>query len=80
MTPELSHATLSGAAKFSQFPGFDRTLVLLDDGAVDLHSQDGQLVARAGQPVQFSGDLHVWVTPEGASIHHQMGLAIETRR
>jgi uncharacterized protein len=58
----VSLATLSGAAKFSQFPGFDRTLVLLDDGAVDLHSQDGQLVARAGQPVQFSGDLHVWVT------------------
>jgi uncharacterized protein len=58
----VSVATLSGAAKFSQFPGFDRTLVLLDDGAVDLHSQDGQLIARAGQPVQFSGDLHVWVT------------------
>ncbi|CAB3801668.1 HutD/Ves family protein [Pararobbsia alpina] len=58
----VSLATLSGAAKFSQFPGFDRTLVLLDDGAVGLHSQDGQLVARSGQPVQFSGDLHVWVT------------------
>jgi environmental stress-induced protein Ves len=53
---------LSGTARFSQFPGFDRTLVVLDDGAVDLHSQDGQLIARTGQPVQFSGDLHVWVT------------------
>jgi environmental stress-induced protein Ves len=58
----VSLATLSGAAKFSQFPGFDRTLVLLDDGAVDLHSQDGQVIACASQPVRFSGDLHVWVT------------------
>ena len=58
----VSLAELSGAAKFSQFAGFDRTLTLLDDETVDLHSQDGQLNARAGQPVHFSGDLHVWVT------------------
>ena len=58
----VSLAELSGAAKFSQFAGFDRTLTLLDDETVDLHSQDGQLNARAGQPIHFSGDLHVWVT------------------
>lgn len=67
--PEASHraawrvsiATLDGPAEFSQFAGYDRTLLLIDDGAIDLHSQDGQLLARTGQPVHFSGDLHVWV-------------------
>ncbi|TDN57771.1 hypothetical protein B0G77_8611 [Paraburkholderia sp. BL10I2N1] len=58
----VSLVTLNGAAKFSQFSGFNRTLLLLDEGSVDLHSQDGQLVARTGQPVHFSGDLHVWVS------------------
>ncbi|APA89922.1 HutD family protein (plasmid) [Paraburkholderia sprentiae WSM5005] len=58
----VSLADLTGAARFSQFPGFERTLLLIDDGTVDLHSQDGQLLARTGQPVQFSGDLHVWVS------------------
>lgn len=57
----VSVATLDGPAKFSQFPGYDRTLLPIDDGAIDLHSQDGQLLARSGQPVHFSGDLHVWV-------------------
>lgn len=57
----VSLATLEGPAKFSQFTGYDRTLLLVDDGAIDLHLQDGQLQARAGQPVHFSGDLHVWV-------------------
>ncbi|WP_310134524.1 HutD/Ves family protein [Paraburkholderia terricola] len=58
----VSLADLTAAARFSQFPGFERTLLLIDDGTVDLHSQDGQLLARTGQPVQFSGDLHVWVS------------------
>ncbi|WP_052405903.1 HutD/Ves family protein [Paraburkholderia heleia] len=57
----VSLARLDGPAKFSQFQGYDRTLLPVDDGAIDLHSQDGQLLARAGQPVHFSGDLHVWV-------------------
>ncbi|EEA00942.1 protein of unknown function DUF886 [Burkholderia sp. H160] len=58
----VSLATLNGPAKFSQFPGFDRTLLLLDDGALDLHSQDGAWFARPGQPVQFSGDLLIWAS------------------
>ncbi|HKT94417.1 MAG TPA: HutD family protein [Paraburkholderia sp.] len=57
----VSLARIDGPAKFSQFHGYDRTLLLVDDGAIDLHSQDGQLLARAEQPVHFSGDLHVWV-------------------
>lgn len=57
----VSIAALDGPAKFSQFAGYDRTLLPIDDSAIDLHSQDGQLLARTGQPVQFSGDLHVWV-------------------
>jgi uncharacterized protein len=60
-TWRVSIATLDGAAKFSQFPGYDRTLLPIDDGMIDLRTQDGQLLARAGQPVHFSGDLHVWV-------------------
>ncbi|MEW6345978.1 MAG: HutD family protein [Pseudomonadota bacterium] len=58
----VSLATLNGPAKFSQFPGVDRTLLLLDDGAVDLHSQDGAWFARPGQPVQFPGDLLIWAS------------------
>ncbi|SDE13717.1 hypothetical protein SAMN05421548_1342 [Paraburkholderia lycopersici] len=57
----VSLARLDGPAKFSQFHGYDRTLLPLDDGAIELHSQDGELLARAGQPVHFSGDLHVCV-------------------
>ncbi|TKC79244.1 HutD family protein [Trinickia terrae] len=58
----VSLATLNGPAKFSQFPGVDRTLLLLDEGAVDLHSQDGAWFARPGQPVQFPGDLLIWAS------------------
>jgi uncharacterized protein len=58
----ISLATLNGPAKFSQFPGIDRTLLLLDDGAVDLHSQDGASFVRPGQPVHFSGDLLIWAS------------------
>lgn len=57
----VSVATLDGPAKFSQFHGYDRTLLPINDGAIDLHSQDGHLLARSGQPVHFSGDLHLWV-------------------
>ncbi|WP_042291637.1 HutD/Ves family protein [Paraburkholderia mimosarum] len=57
----VSIATLVGPAKFSQFAGYDRTLLPIDDNAIELHSQDGQLLARGGEPVHFSGDLHVWV-------------------
>jgi uncharacterized protein len=56
----VSIATLDGPARFSQFAGYDRTLLPIGDSAIDLHSQDGQLLARAGEPVHFSGDLHVW--------------------
>ncbi|RZF26717.1 HutD family protein [Paraburkholderia sp. UYCP14C] len=58
----VSLADLKGAARFSQFTGFDRTMLVIGDGAVDLHSQDGQLLAQMGQPVHFSGDLHVWIS------------------
>ncbi|MBN3849296.1 HutD family protein [Paraburkholderia sp. Ac-20342] len=58
----VSLATLSTSADFSRFAGFDRTLLLVDEGTVNLHSQDGQLVARRGQPVHFSGDLQIWST------------------
>ncbi|WP_154678097.1 HutD family protein [Paraburkholderia nodosa] len=46
----VSIATLDGPAKFSQLAGYDRTLLPIGDNAVDLLSQDGQLLARAGQP------------------------------
>lgn len=58
----VSLADLTGAAKFSQFPEFDRTLLLVDDGVVDLHSHEGQILARPGQAVNFSGDLNVWIS------------------
>lgn len=57
----VSLASLTGAARFSQFPGFDRILLPAGDDTVELHTQDGQLVARRGQPVQFPGELHVWL-------------------
>lgn len=57
----VSLAELRTAAKFSQFPGFDRAFIVADDGAIDLHFQDGLLHADSGHPVFFSGDLHVWI-------------------
>ena len=58
----VSVATLNGSAKFLLFPGLDRTLLPLDEGAVDLHSPDGASIARPGQPVRFSGDLQIWAS------------------
>ncbi len=57
----VSLASLTGAARFSQFAGFDRILLPAGEDTVELHTQDGQLVARRGQPVQFPGELHVWL-------------------
>jgi environmental stress-induced protein Ves len=73
----ISIATLNGASRFSLFPGLDRTLLLLDEGAVDLHSQDGASVARPGQPVQFSGDLLMWAS---MSVQPVNVLNVMTRR
>ena len=73
----VSIATLNGPAKFSVFPGLDRTLLLLDDGAVDLHSQDGASIARPGQPVQFSGDLLMWASVSAQAVNV---LNVMTRR
>ncbi|WP_109477509.1 HutD family protein [Paraburkholderia sp. C35] len=73
----VSIATLDGPAKFSVFSGLDRTLVLLDEGTVELHSQDGASVARPGQPVQFSGDLLMWAS---MSVRPVNVLNVMTRR
>ncbi|RQR69259.1 hypothetical protein DIE11_33410 [Burkholderia sp. Bp9012] len=58
----VSLATLDGSARFSQFPGMDRTLVPIDDTQVELNVQDGQLIARSTQPACFPGDLLVWTS------------------
>ncbi|SAK73078.1 hypothetical protein AWB80_04041 [Caballeronia pedi] len=62
MNWRVSLATLTGPSKFSQFPGLERVLMPLGDGAVELRSQDGARTARPGQPVSFSGDLHIWAS------------------
>ncbi|WP_241031077.1 HutD family protein [Paraburkholderia sp. Ac-20347] len=76
----VSIATLDGPAKFSQFPGYDRTLLPIDDAAFDLHSQDGQLPVHSGQPVHFSGDLHVWVNPHAQPLKVLRVLNVMTKR
>ncbi len=58
----ISLATLEGSARFSQFPGIDRTLVPVDDASVELHLQDGHLIALPTQPAHFSGDLLMWTS------------------
>ncbi|MGF6972782.1 Cd2+/Zn2+-exporting ATPase [Paraburkholderia sp. JPY465] len=73
----VSLAALNGPGRFSQFPGLDRTLLLLDDGALDLHSQDGAWFARPGQPVQFSGDLLIWASVRARPVEV---LNVMTRR
>ncbi|MBB5398081.1 environmental stress-induced protein Ves [Paraburkholderia sp. JPY162] len=73
----VSVATLNGSAKFSLFPGLDRTLLPLDEGAVDLHSQDGASIARLGQPVRFSGDLQIWASVSAQPVNV---LNVMTRR
>ncbi|KVE29650.1 hypothetical protein WI93_09370 [Burkholderia vietnamiensis] len=58
----ISIATLDGSARFSQFPGVDRILVPVDNTSVELHAQDGHLVAHPIVPAHFPGDLPVWTT------------------
>ncbi|MBR8168059.1 HutD family protein [Burkholderia cenocepacia] len=58
----ISLATLDGAARFSRFPGVDRILVPVDNTSVELHAQDGHLVAHPIVPAHFPGDLPVWTT------------------
>jgi environmental stress-induced protein Ves len=73
----VSLAELVSSAKFSQFAGFDRTMTLLDEGSVNLHAQDGMLIACADQPVHFAGDLHVWVGQPAVPVNV---LNVMTRR
>ncbi|NIF43277.1 HutD family protein [Burkholderia sp. Tr-862] len=58
----ISLATLDGAARFSRFPGVDRIIVPVDNSSVELHAQDGHLVAHPLVPAHFPGDLQVWAT------------------
>jgi uncharacterized protein len=65
----VSIATLDGVATFSQFIGYDRTLLPMEAGTIDLYVQDEKRSARAGQPVHFSGDLHVWARPPAQPVN-----------
>lgn len=56
----ISLATLDGSARFSRFPGVDRILVPVDNTSVELHAQDGHLVAAPIEPAHFPGDSPVW--------------------
>ncbi|WP_322074451.1 HutD/Ves family protein [Burkholderia cepacia] len=58
----ISLATLDGSTRFSRFPGVDRILVPVDNTSVELHAQDGHLVAHPIVPAHFPGDLPVWTT------------------
>ncbi|TDV09181.1 HutD/Ves family protein [Paraburkholderia caballeronis] len=73
----VSIATLNGPSRFSQFPGVDRTFILIDQESVELQLQHGSLHARLGQPVHFSGDLHVWIDMPAGEAH---ALNVMTRR
>ncbi|MBN3849511.1 HutD family protein [Paraburkholderia sp. Ac-20342] len=73
----VSLATLNTSARFSQFAGFERTFVLLDEGAVKLRSQEVRIDAQRGQPVHFSGDLDLWSTLSTAPVN---ALNVMTRR
>lgn len=56
----ISLATLEGSAAFSRFAGMDRVLVPMDNTSVELHAQDGHLIASPIAPAHFPGDLPVW--------------------
>ncbi|CAN0626004.1 conserved protein of unknown function [Burkholderia multivorans] len=73
----ISLATLDGSARFSRFPGIDRLLVPVDDTSVELHAQDGHLIARPTEPAQFPGDLQIWTSGIARPTHV---LNVMTRR
>ena len=57
----ISIATLNGASRFSLFPGLDRTLLLLDEGAVAWLRKpvDGpQLIQRVEHAVLLARSVH----------------------
>jgi environmental stress-induced protein Ves len=55
----LSIAEVASDGPFSRFDGLSRILTVIDGDGVDLHSADGIMQARLGEPVHFSGDLAV---------------------
>ena len=57
----ISLATIAADGAFSQFPGVDRTLVLVDGHGATLDIEDeGQVAVTADEPVQhFAGEAHV---------------------
>jgi len=73
----VSLATLNASARFSLFAGFERTFVLVDEGVVNLRSQEVHIDAHRAQPVHFSGDLDLWSTLSTAPVN---ALNVMTRR
>ena len=55
----LSIADVASDGPFSRFDGLSRILTVIAGDGVDLHSSDGTMHARWGQPVHFLGDLPV---------------------
>jgi len=55
----ISIADVEGDGPFSVFPGYDRTIMLIDGSGMELESQDRQTarLATPYQPWQFSGDV-----------------------
>jgi environmental stress-induced protein Ves len=56
----ISIASIAAPGPFSNFPGVDRIITLLDGGGVHLRSDDGQVDHRLDVPLQpfaFAGDI-----------------------
>ena len=66
----LSMATVATAGPFSRFHGVDRTLTVIDGGAMTLHieGQPACRLDRYASPLFFSGDLATEASLEGGTV------------
>ncbi len=55
----ISIATIERDGPFSDFPGYDRTIVALDGGSVELSIDDETVLLRRHEPYDFRGEAAV---------------------
>jgi uncharacterized protein len=62
---KVAVATIARNGPFSDFHGYDRTILALDGGVVTLHVEGGTITLERGEPFPFAGELDVTASLAG---------------
>ncbi|HTV91403.1 MAG TPA: HutD family protein [Verrucomicrobiae bacterium] len=65
----LSIATIQREGPFSEFRGYDRTIVALDGGTVELEVEGEHVTLGRGEPYDFPGEAQVACRVTGGAAH-----------